>query len=102
MSRTIDGRIWPEADDATNHKAKTQQSFAVSSGGRQARDWVQELVTIMGELGPWTRTVIDMEHVHYVDALGEKALHWLNRIGARFIARNSYCWACVIDWNCTA
>jgi hypothetical protein len=50
MSRTIDGRIWPEADDAANHKAKAQQSFAVSSGGRQARDWVQELVTIMGEL----------------------------------------------------
>jgi len=72
-------------------KQKTQQSFAVSSGGRQARDWVQELVTIMGELGPWIRTVIDMEHVHYVDAFGEKALHWLNRIGARFIARNTYC-----------
>jgi hypothetical protein len=59
--------------------------------GRLAGDWVQELVTSTCELGPGTRTVIDIEHVHYVDALGEKALHWLNRVGAGFIAGNTYC-----------
>lgn len=48
-------------------------------------------MTTTRELGPGTRTVIDIEHVHYVDALGEKALHWLNRVGAGFIARNTYC-----------
>jgi hypothetical protein len=33
---------------------------------------VQELVTIMRELGPGTTTVTDIEHVQYVDALGGK------------------------------
>ena len=72
MSRTIDGRVWPEADYAANHKAKAQRSFAVSSSGVPGTSGVQELVTIMRELGPGPRTVIDIEHVHNVDALGRK------------------------------
>jgi hypothetical protein len=49
----------------------------------------------MRELGPGTRTVIDIEHVHNVDALEEKALHWLNRVGARLICaayRHPFTW----------
>lgn len=58
--------------------------------GRLAGEWAQELVWVTRELSPETKAVIDIEHVHYVDALGEKALHWLNRLGATFVARNAY------------
>jgi len=58
--------------------------------GRLAGDWVQELVWITRELSPRTKPVIDIEHVHYVDPLGEKALHWLNHLGAGFVAQNAY------------
>ena len=58
--------------------------------GRLAGDWVQELVWITRELCPGTNAVIDIENVHYVDQLGEKSLHWLNRLGAAFVADNPY------------
>ena len=58
--------------------------------GRLAGDWVQELVLVTREFRPGIKALIDIEHVHYVDALGEKALHWLNRLGAAFIAQNTY------------
>jgi len=28
--------------------------------------------------------------VHFVDSLGEKALHWIDRLGAAFVAQNAY------------
>jgi len=58
--------------------------------GRLVGNWVQELVWITRELSPGTKAVIDIEHVHYVDPLGEKALHWLNCLGAAFVAQNAY------------
>jgi hypothetical protein len=58
--------------------------------GRLAGEWVGELMRVTRALHPGTRAVIDIEHMHYVDALGEKALHWLNRLGAVFVARNNY------------
>ena len=42
------------------------------------------------KLSPGTKPAIDIEHVHYVDPLGEKALHWLNRLKAGFVAQNAY------------
>jgi hypothetical protein len=34
--------------------------------------------------------IFDIEDVLFVDRLGEKALQWLNHLGARFVARNAY------------
>jgi hypothetical protein len=58
--------------------------------GRLVGEWVQELVWATRELSPGANAVIDIEHVHYVDPLGEKALGWLNRLGAAFVTRNAY------------
>lgn len=58
--------------------------------GRLAGNWVQELLQISCKLFPGTKTAFDIEHVSYVDSVGEKALQWLNRLGATFVARNAY------------
>ena len=58
--------------------------------GRLVGDWVQELVWVARDVCPATKAVIDIENVHYVDSLGEKALHWLNGLGAAFVAQNAY------------
>ena len=58
--------------------------------GRLAGEWVEEVVWVTRGLSPGSRAVIDIEQLHYVDPLGEKALHWLNRMGAGFVARNAY------------
>jgi len=58
--------------------------------GRLAGEWVQELVWATRDLGPGTKAVVDIEHLHYADALAEKALHWLSRLGAVFVVQNPY------------
>jgi hypothetical protein len=46
--------------------------------------------------------VIDREHVHYVNALGEK--HFIGSIASELDLSHGIriAWACVIEWNCTA
>lgn len=59
--------------------------------GRLGGEWVHELLSVTRGLAPATDTVFDIEDVLFVDALGERALHWLNQLGARFVAHNPYC-----------
>ena len=72
----------------TISKSKHHRKYVLE--GRLAGDWAQELVWVTRELCPGAKAVVDIEHVHYVDALGEKALHWLSRLGAAFVVRNAY------------
>ena len=58
--------------------------------GRLAGNWVQELMSVTSELNQGSNAIIDIEHVHYADPLGEKALQWLNRLGAAFVVQNAY------------
>ena len=58
--------------------------------GRLAGEWVQELLRVTRKLCPGTKSVFDIEDVFFVDSLGEKALQWLNRLGATFVAQNAY------------
>lgn len=58
--------------------------------GRLTGDWVGELLGVTRELLPGTSSVFDIEDVLFVDSLGERALQWLNHLGARFVVRNSY------------
>jgi hypothetical protein len=58
--------------------------------GRLAGDWVEELLRVTACLCPGTNSVFDIEHVFYVDSLGERALQWLNHLGASFVAQNAY------------
>ena len=58
--------------------------------GRLAGDWAEELLRVTACLCPGTDTVFDIEHVLYVDSLGERALQWLSHLGASFVAQNAY------------
>jgi len=58
--------------------------------GKLSGLWVKELIRVTRLLGPGTNTVFDIEGVSFVDSLGEKALLWLNKLGAAFIAENVY------------
>jgi len=51
---------------------------------------VGELLWVTRELLPGTNCVFDIEDVLFVDLLGEKALQWLNHLGATFVVRNAY------------
>jgi len=71
---------------ALEHKDHPKQVLEAHLVG----DWVQELVWVARELHPLSKAVIDIENVHFVDSLGEKALHWLDHLGAAFVAQNAY------------
>lgn len=58
--------------------------------GRLTGDWVGELLRVTRELLPGTNCIFDIEDVLFVDVLGERALLWLDHIGAAFIVRNAY------------
>lgn len=58
--------------------------------GRLTGDWVGELLRATRELLPGTDAVFNIEDVLFVDSLGERALQWLNHLGAKFVVRNSY------------
>jgi hypothetical protein len=58
--------------------------------GKLSGLWVKELIRVTRLLGPGTNSVFDIEGVSFVDSLGEKALLWLNKLGAAFIAENVY------------
>lgn len=49
-----------------------------------------ELLRVTRELLPRTNCVFDIEDVLFVDLLGERALQWLNHLGATFVVRNAY------------
>lgn len=58
--------------------------------GKLAGEWVNELLRIARELAPNSNCVFDLEEVSYVDPLGEQALGWLKRLGARFATDTLY------------
>jgi hypothetical protein len=58
--------------------------------GKLSGLWGKELIRVTRLLGPKTNSVFDIEGVSYVDSLGEKALLWLNSLGATFTAQNVY------------
>jgi hypothetical protein len=58
--------------------------------GRLAGEWVEELIRVIHRIRPGKKCVFDIENVFYVDSLGEEALFWMNRLGARFITENAY------------
>jgi hypothetical protein len=58
--------------------------------GRLTADWVGELLFTTREILPGTNCAFDIEDGHFVDLLGERALQWLNHLGATFVALNTY------------
>jgi hypothetical protein len=72
----------------TVQKDKDRPVFMIE--GRLTGDWVGELLRVTRELLPGTNCVFDIEDVLFVDLLGERALQWLNHLGATFAVRNAY------------
>jgi len=58
--------------------------------GKLAGEWVKELVRVANAIGPRANCIFNLEEVSYVDALGEKALCWLNQSGAKFTTETAY------------